>query len=185
HHRFGGIEDGARIQVEEKVPVLVAGLVHRRAHAESAREIAQHVDAAEALADLVHGRLHALSIEQIRLDEHPLTAWRPDVQQRQVLARECRGDCLSQVARRAGQHHGAHQKSFGSGGNFGSRFSRSEARPSFTSGPVKPWISSASEASNAGPAMRSQLLSEYLVQRSAVWGPATSLRATSSAFSFS
>ena len=60
-----------------------------------------------------------------------------------------------------------------------------EARPSFTSGPVKPSISSASEASNAGPAMRSQLLSEYLVQRIAVCAPAASLRATSSAFACS
>ena len=38
------------------------------------------------------------------------------------------------------------------GGNFGSRFSMSAASPSFTSSPAKPRNSSASEASNVGPA---------------------------------
>ena len=50
---------------------------------------------------------------------------------------------------------------------LGARFSRREARPSRTSGPEKPSISSASDASNAGPALRSQLFRLYLVQRSA------------------
>jgi hypothetical protein len=63
--------------------------------------------------------------------------------------------------------------------NFGARRSRSDDRPSRTSGPAKPMNSSASEVSNAGPACRSQLLSEYLVQRIAVWLPEASRSATS------
>ena len=63
--------------------------------------------------------------------------------------------------------------------NLGLRRSRSEARPSFTSGPAKPMNSSASEVSKAGPACRSQLFSEYLVQRIAVCEPSASLSATS------
>ena len=54
---------------------------------------------------------------------------------------------------------------------MGLRFSRCEARPSFTSGPMKPSISSAVEASNDGPIMRSQLLSAYLVKRIEVCAP--------------
>jgi len=67
----------------------------------------------------------------------------------------------------------------------GGRFSRSEAMPSCTSGPVKPRNSSASEVSKLGPAMRSQLLSAYFVQRSAVGEPAASRRETSCALSIS
>ena len=40
--------------------------------------------------------------------------------------------------------------------NFGARFSRCEATPSRTSGPENPSISSASEVSKEGPAIRSQ-----------------------------
>ena len=45
--------------------------------------------------------------------------------------------------------------------------------------------SSASEVSKLGPAMRSQLFSEYLVQRIAVCEPAASLLATSKALAIS
>src|SRR5262245_7242954 len=68
---------------------------------------------------------------------------------------------------------------------FGVRFSRSEDRPSRTSGPVKPSISSASEASKVGPAIRSQLLRLYLVHRRADCDPRARRRATSSALSAS
>src|SRR4051812_22376784 len=107
-----------------------------------------------------------------------------DVEQHEILAgaREGLRHRPAQVAGGAGEHDGTHQNSGGSAGKLGLRFSRCEATPSFASGPVKPSTSSASEASNAGPAIRSQLLSEYLVQRSAVCAPAASSRATSSAF---
>ena len=52
--------------------------------------------------------------------------------------------------------------------NSGWRFSRSDAMPSRTSGPVKPRNSRANEVSKVGPARRSQLLSEYLVKRMAL-----------------
>src|SRR5215471_9958833 len=68
---------------------------------------------------------------------------------------------------------------------FGARFSRSDESPSRTSGPVKPSISSASEASKVGPAIRSQLLRLYFVQRSADCDPRARRRATSSALSAS
>src|SRR5207249_5539751 len=67
--------------------------------------------------------------------------------------------------------------------NLGTRFSRSDASPSRTSAPVKPSISSASDASNAGPAIRSQLFRLYFVQRSAVCDPCARRRATSRAVS--
>ena len=67
------------------------------------------------------------------------------------------------------------------GGKAGLRFSRCAASPSATSGPVKPNISSASDVSKAGPACRSQLLSEYLVQRIALCAPSASRVAISTA----
>jgi len=50
-------------------------------------------------------------------------------------------------------------------GNDGCRFSRSAFTPSARSGEKNPNISSASDASNAGPAARNQLFSERLVKR--------------------
>src|SRR6059058_2560328 len=110
-----------------------------------------------------------------------------DVEQHEIVAgaREGVRQGPPQVAGGAREHDGTHQKSGGSAGKLGLRFSRCEATPSFASGPVKPSTSSASDASKAGPAMRSQLLSEYLVHRSAVCAPPASLRATSSAFACS
>ena len=70
-------------------------------------------------------------------------------------------------------------------GNCGGRFSRCEARPSFTSGPAKPMNSSASEASKVGPAWRSQLLSAYLVQRMALCAPSARRVAISTALASS
>src|SRR5690606_11717442 len=66
----------------------------------------------------------------------------------------------------------------------GGRFSRTARTPSATSGPVNPRNSMASEASNAGPARRSQLLSAYLVSRMASGEPAASLTAISRAVSW-
>ena len=59
------------------------------------------------------------------------------------------------------------------------RLAFNAATPSRTSGPAKPMNSSASEVSNAGPAWRSQLFKEYLVQRMALWLPLANLSATS------
>src|SRR5215472_15881055 len=73
----------------------------------------------------------------------------------------------------------------GAGGKAGRRFSRCEAKPSFTSGPVKPRNSSASEVSKVGPIARSQLLSAYLVQRIAVCAPSASRVAISTALASS
>lgn len=53
-------------------------------------------------------------------------------------------------------------------GKEGLRLSRCDARPSFTSGPVKPRNSSANDASKVGPIARSQLFNAYLVQRIAL-----------------
>ena len=61
----------------------------------------------------------------------------------------------------------------------GGRLAFKLAIPSCTSGPPKPINSSARLVSNAGPAWRSQLLSEYFVQRMAVWLPAARRSATS------
>src|SRR5262245_58367528 len=54
-------------------------------------------------------------------------------------------------------------------GNRGGRFSRMAWRPSRTSSPMNVSISSAIDWSKIGPAMRSQLFSERLVQRMACW----------------
>lgn len=54
------------------------------------------------------------------------------------------------------------------GGKFGLRFSRCEASPSRASAPANPSISKAVEASNVGPAIRSQLLRAYFVHRIAL-----------------
>ena len=59
------------------------------------------------------------------------------------------------------------------------RLAFNAATPSRTSGPAKPMNSSASEVSKAGPAWRSQLFKEYLVQRMALWLPLANLSATS------
>jgi len=67
------------------------------------------------------------------------------------------------------------------GGKDGLRFSRCDASPSRASGPVKPSISKAVEASKAGPIMRSQLFSAYLVHRSAEGAPTARRDAISSA----
>src|SRR5690348_15183706 len=71
-------------------------------------------------------------------------------------------------ARRCNHHNGPPPP-----GNLGGRFSRCDATPSRTSAPLKPSISSASEVSKVGPAMRSQLLRLYLVQRMADWEPSS------------
>ncbi len=55
--------------------------------------------------------------------------------------------------------------------------------PSTTSGPEKPMNSMAREASKVGPAMRSQLLSACLVQRTAAGGMSRSFSAAASAVS--
>ena len=59
------------------------------------------------------------------------------------------------------------------------RLAFNAATPSRTSGPAKPMNSSASEVSKAGPAWRSPLFKEYLVQRMALWLPLANLSATS------
>ena len=66
---------------------------------------------------------------------------------------------------------------------FGVRFSVTAATPSCTSVPANPSISSATDASNDGPAIRSQLFNESLVQRIACWLPAANVLATSKALS--
>src|SRR5205814_1860094 len=53
------------------------------------------------------------------------------------------------------------------GSNFGARFSMCDARPSRGSGPPKPSISNASDASKIGQAWRNQLFSACLVIRTA------------------
>src|SRR5882757_8638548 len=68
-------------------------------------------------------------------------------------------------------------------GNAGALFSRKAAMPSTTSGPEKPRLSSASEASKIGPAVLSQLFNEYLVHRIELCAPAASFFATSRAVS--
>jgi len=60
----------------------------------------------------------------------------------------------------------------GADGNDGVRRDFTAATPSRTSAPKNPSISSASDASKAGPAVRSQLFSARLVHRSACCGPA-------------
>src|SRR5260370_3936751 len=70
-------------------------------------------------------------------------------------------------------------------GKLGWRFSWSAATPSAKSALKKLIISIASDASKAGPATRSQLLSERLVNRTACCGPRASLCATSIALSSS
>ena len=72
-----------------------------------------------------------------------------------------------------------------SGSKTGSRFSRSEARPSRISGPTKPSLYNAVEATNAGPMARSQSLSAYLVQRIELGAPAARRAAISTAWSWS
>src|SRR5215469_9796944 len=69
-----------------------------------------------------------------------------------------------------------------SGLNLGLRFSRCDANPSCTSAPEKPRNSKASDVSNTGPAIRSQLFSEYFVQRMALCAPSASREAISTAF---
>jgi hypothetical protein len=71
------------------------------------------------------------------------------------------------------------------GGKAGRRFSRCEARPSITSGPVNPRNSSASEVSNVGPIARSQLFNAYFVQRIALCAPSAKRVAISTAFASS
>ena len=121
----------------------------------------QQLHARAARAD----QLHALCLDQGRGHRHPNGQRKPGQHQ-------------------AGEERGVAQSLHGRDyprprQNFGPRRSRSEARPSFTSGPAKPMNSSASEVSKAGPACRSQLFSEYLVQRIAVCEPSASLSATS------
>src|SRR5262249_6193369 len=72
-----------------------------------------------------------------------------------------------------------------SGEKLGLRFSRWDARPSFTSGLENPRNSSANEVSKIGPAARSQLLGADLVQRMACGAPSASLAAISSALASS
>ena len=55
--------------------------------------------------------------------------------------------------------------------------------PSTTSGPKKPRVSRASDASKIGPAARSQLFYVYLLNLMALCAPAASLIATFSAVS--
>src|ERR1700733_8133747 len=69
--------------------------------------------------------------------------------------------------------------------NDGGRRSRKDAKPSTGSGPENPNISSATEASNVGPARRNQLLSEYLVHCIAAGAPSANRVATDNAVSWS
>ena len=87
--------------------------MHRRAHAERAGEIAQHVDALEALHRLVHRGLDALGIEQIRRQEKlsiaVLEGSALQIDQRKAGASlgDSGGDCAAEVAGSAGDHDGS------------------------------------------------------------------------------
>src|SRR5262249_29117196 len=87
HRGARGVEDAAGVHTEEEVPVLVLRLVHRRAHAEAAGDVAQDVDAAEALERFSDGRAHALSVEQVHFQKHlvgaVLQVASPQVEKRQ------------------------------------------------------------------------------------------------------
>ena len=64
------------VHIEQEIPVGVLRLVHRRPHAERAGDVAQDVDASEALERLVRGALHAVRIPQVGLDEDVVIGFR-------------------------------------------------------------------------------------------------------------
>ena len=93
HDRPRRMQHAARVEVEEEIPVGVGSLVHRRAHAEASGEVAQHVDALEALHRLSgRGIQFFLALEVGRQQKLPhilgvesaREAFLPQIHERQV-----------------------------------------------------------------------------------------------------
>jgi hypothetical protein len=49
------MEDAPCVQVEQQIPGLVGGFVHRRTHAEPAGDVAEHVNAPDASDSRLNG----------------------------------------------------------------------------------------------------------------------------------